>query len=222
MSRRQLLWTGLGVVLGWNALGVTLASSQPAEEAQPAPARSPLLASATAFVLAQPSEHPYSAVLDFSVPSRLPRFHVIERSTRTIVHSFLVAHGIGSEPEDNDGIPEVFLDVVDSFASSLGLYRTDEVYMSPTEGNGLSMRLRGLSATNSNAYKRLIVIHAQWYVEAEFVALYGKAGRSDGCMVFSSADRDTVVELLRGGALIYAVSSTASMKDALGNRIPLA
>lgn len=204
MIRRRLLRTGLGVILGWNGLGVTLALAPPTDEAPPA--RSALLSSAIAYVLAQPSEHPYAAVLDFSVQSRLPRFHVIERSTGTIVHSFLVAHGIGSEPEDNDGVPEVFLDVVDSFASSLGLYRTDEVYMSPTEGNGLSMRLRGLSPTNSNAYKRLIVIHAQWYVEPEFVALYGKAGRSDGCMVFSSADRDTVIDLLRGGALIYAVA----------------
>ncbi|MDM0000532.1 murein L,D-transpeptidase catalytic domain family protein [Variovorax sp. J22P240] len=204
MTRRWWLRTALGVILARGYLAASPASAQ-----QGMPARSPLLGPAIAYVLEQPSEHPYSAVLDYSVHSSQPRFHVIDRSTRTIAHSFVVAHGIGSEPEDNDGIPQVFLDVPDSFASSIGLFRTDEIYMSPTEGNGLSMRLRGLSPTNSNAYKRLIVIHAQWYVEPEFVALYGKAGRSDGCLVFSSADRDTVIDLLRGGALIFAVAGVA-------------
>ena len=201
MKRRWLLRSGLGAMLGWGPFALTLASAQAA--------RSPLVESAISYVLEQPSEHPYAAVLDYSVHPSLPRFHVIDRSARTIVYSFLVAHGIGSEPEDNDGIPHVFLDVVDSFASSTGLFRTDEIYMSPTEVNGLSMRLRGLSPTNSNAFKRVIVIHAKWYVEPDFVALYGQAGRSDGCMVFSSADRDTVIELLRGGALIYAVAGAA-------------
>src|SRR5207245_2761077 len=84
---------------------------------------------------------------------------------------------------------------------SLGLFKTGEVYMSPTDGNGLSMRLHGLSPTNRNAYKRMIVIHAQSYMEPEMIEALGVAGRSDGCMVFSSADRDTVVELLRGGAV---------------------
>lgn len=186
----------LGVILGLGSRAVTLAIAQPAQ-----------LGAAIDHVLEQPSEHPYAGVLDYSTHSRLPRFHVIERSTRSIVHSFVVAHGIGSEPDDNDGIPDVFLDVVDSNASSLGLFKTDEVYMSPTEGNGLSMRLHGLSSTNRNAYKRSIVIHAQSYVEPELVEALGRAGRSDGCMVFSAADRDTVIDLLRGGALIYAVAA---------------
>jgi hypothetical protein len=186
--------------LGLGAGGVRLALAQTG--------RSPLVESAIAYVLAQDSEHSYAAVLDYSTRSNLPRFHVIERSTGAVVHSFVVAHGIGSEPDGFDGIPSVFLDEVDSNASSVGLFKTDEVYMSPTEGNGLSMRLRGLSPTNRNAYKRLIVIHAQSYVEPEMIAALGVAGRSDGCMVFSSADRDTVIELLRGAALIYAVAAS--------------
>lgn len=169
--------------------------------------RSPLVESAIAYVLAQDSEHPYAAVLDYSTRSNQPRFHVIDRTTGDIIHSFVVAHGTGSEPDGFDGIPSVFLDEVDSNASSLGLFKTGEVYMSPTDGNGLSMRLHGLSPTNRNAYKRMIVIHAQSYMEPEMIEALGVAGRSDGCMVFSSADRDTVVELLRGGALIYAVAA---------------
>ena len=169
--------------------------------------RSPLVESAIAYVLAQSSDHPYAAVLDYSTRSNEPRFHVIDRTTGDIIHSFIVAHGTGSEPDGMDGIPNVFLDEIDSNASSLGLFKTGDVYMSPTDGNGLSMRLHGLSPTNRNAYKRMIVVHAQSYVEPEMIAALGVAGRSDGCMVFSSADRDTVIELLRGGALIYAVAA---------------
>jgi hypothetical protein len=33
----------------------------------------------------------------------------------------------------------------------------------------------------------------------------GRPGRSDGCFVFSKADRDAVISQLEGGALIYAV-----------------
>ena len=200
MKRRWLLRMMIGIQLGLGAAAAPrLAYAQTG--------RSALVESAIGYVLAQSSEHPYAAVLDYSTRSNQPRFHVIDRASGTVIHSFIVAHGIGSEPDDMDGVPNIFLDEVDSNASSLGLFKTDEVYMSPTEGNGLSMRLRGLSPTNRNAYKRLIVIHAQSYVEPEMIAALGVAGRSDGCMVFSSADRDTVIQLLRGGALIYAVAA---------------
>jgi hypothetical protein len=33
----------------------------------------------------------------------------------------------------------------------------------------------------------------------------GRPGLSDGCFVFSKADRDAVVSSLHGGALIYAI-----------------
>ena len=178
--------------------------------AQPVPAPSQeVLDSAITRVLAQPSDHAWSAVLDYSTHSSLPRFHIVARQTGAVAHSFRVAHGTGSEPDSNDGIPTVFVDEIDSNSSSLGLFKTDEVYMSPTEGNGMSMRLQGLSPTNKNVYKRAVVIHAQWYVEPDFVALYGRAGRSDGCMVFSSADRDVVIGLLQGGALILSVAADA-------------
>jgi len=64
----------------------------------------------------------------------------------------------------------------------------------------------GLSPTNSNARSRFIVIHAARYMEPESWEgkKPGRPGLSDGCFVFSRADRDTVVSNLQGGALIYA------------------
>jgi len=69
------------------------------------------------------------------------------------------------------------------------------------------MRMDGLSATNSNARSRFIVIHAARYMEpasSEWKRT-GRPGLSDGCFAFSDADRDAVLSNLQGSALIYAI-----------------
>ena len=170
------------------------------------PQMSPAVARAIEHVLRQPSDHPRAAVLDFTAHSSTPRFHRIDRSSGRVLQSFRVAHGQGSEGSRNDGRAELFSNVPDSNASSLGLYRTAETYVSEAYG-GLAMRMDGLSPTNSNARARFIVIHAAKYMEPESWEgkKAGRPGLSDGCFVFSRADRDTVVSNLQGGALIYAI-----------------
>jgi hypothetical protein len=167
---------------------------------------SPAVARAIEHVLRQPSDHPRAAVLDFSAHSSAPRFHLVDRATRRVLQSFRVSHGHGSEGKRDDGYAEVFSNVPNSNASSLGLYRTGETYISEVYP-GLAMRLDGLSPTNSNARSRFIVVHAAKYMEPESWSgkKTGRPGRSDGCFVFSKADRDVVVSSLQGGALIYAI-----------------
>jgi L,D-transpeptidase catalytic domain len=170
------------------------------------PQISPAVARAIAHVLRQPSDHPRAAVLDFSAPSGMPRFHLVERASGRVFQTFRVAHGQGSEGSRRDGRAEVFSNVPDTNASSLGLYRTAETYMSEVYP-GLAMRMDGLSPTNSNARSRFIVIHAARYMEPESWKgkKGGRPGLSDGCFVFSKADRDVVISSLHGGALIYAI-----------------
>jgi len=158
------------------------------------------------YVLSQPSDHPRAAVLDFSVHSSTPRFHVINRASGQVLQSFRVAHGHGSEGRRHDGYAEVFSNVPNSNASSLGLYRTAETYLSDVYP-GLAMRLDGLSPTNSNARSRFIVVHAAKYMEPESWKgkKAGRPGLSDGCFVFSQADRDAIISSLQGGALLYAI-----------------
>ncbi|MCY1438751.1 L,D-transpeptidase catalytic domain [compost metagenome] len=67
------------------------------------------------------------------------------------------------------------------------------------------MRLAGLSESNSNAEERAIVIHANTYMEDDFIRRHGVPGRSYGCLVLAGADRDLVIEQLAGGALILAI-----------------
>lgn len=157
-------------------------------------------------VLRYPSDHPRAAVLDFSAHSAAPRFHLVERASGRVLQTFRVAHGQGSEGPRRDGHAEVFSNVPDTNASSLGLYRTAEIYVSEAYA-GLAMRMDGLSPTNSNARTRFIVIHAARYMEPESWEgkRAGRPGLSDGCFAFSNADRDAVLSSLQGGALIYAI-----------------
>jgi hypothetical protein len=170
------------------------------------PQISPAVARAIEHVIRQRSDHRRAAVLDFSAHSSTPRFHLIDRASGRVLQSFRVAHGDGSEGSRKDGYAEVFSNVPNSNASSLGLYRTAETYVSGTYP-GLAMRLDGLSSSNSNARSRFIVIHAAKYMDPQSWQgkKAGRPGFSDGCFAFSEADRDAVVSNLQGGALIYAI-----------------
>ena len=88
-----------------------------------------------------------------------------------------------------------------SEASSNGAYLTAQTY----EGHhGLSRRVIGLDATNSNAEPRAIVIHAAPYVSLAILAATGKLGRSEGCFAVAPDKRDEVLARLGEGRLIYA------------------
>jgi hypothetical protein len=137
----------------------------------------------------------YVGIVDFSKHSSLPRFYIADltRGTVRIIH---VAHGSGSDP-DGDGYPTRFSNVHDTHASSLGFYMTGARM---SANNGRAMRLHGLSSTNSNVYSRGIIIHPADYVSDRPNA---KAGRSWGCLAVSNASILTVLDSLKGGALIY-------------------
>lgn len=137
------------------------------------------------------------AVIDFSKKSTLKRFFLIDMKTGK-VWSIRVAHGKGTDPEhDGYANPSLFSNVSGSHASSLGFYRAAETY---TGSNGLSLRLDGLSSTNSRARSRAIVIHGASYVQESNVI----QGRSWGCPAVAHENRDEVIRRLKGGALIYA------------------
>lgn len=138
-------------------------------------------------------------IVDFSVGSRDPRFHLVDLMNGT-AESFRVAHGRGSDP-DHSGFVERFSNTPGSEATSNGTYVTGDYYHGKY---GLSMKVRGLDWTNSNAESRAIVIHNAWYAEPDMIPLHGKLGRSEGCFAFSRADQYKVMSRLAGGRMIYA------------------
>ncbi len=141
----------------------------------------------------------YIGIADFSVPSRAPRFHLLDMTSGKF-KSLLVAHGRGSDP-DHSGWVERFSNLPGSAASSQGAYLTRDIYQGK---HGRSRRLVGLDPDNSNAESRAIVIHAAWYVSPDMVRQHGKLGRSEGCFAFSESDLAAVLDRLGPGRMIYA------------------
>ena len=141
----------------------------------------------------------YVTIINFSTHSRRPRMFIVEIETGD-VEAIHVAHGSGSDP-DWTGYASQFSNRSGSNMSSLGYYLTAETYSGK---HGYSLRLDGLSKTNSRARERAIVIHGAKYVRDQNV----KQGRSWGCPAVSMAYRTKVVDMLKGGSLIYAGQST--------------
>lgn len=138
-------------------------------------------------------------VVDFSVASAEPRFHLVDLISGQ-VESHRVAHGRGSDP-DHSGYLERFSNRFGSEASSSGAYVTADTY----DGKyGTSMKVQGLDWSNNNAEGRAIVIHNAWYAEDNVARDFGKLGRSEGCFAFSRASQWRVMSRLANGRLIYA------------------
>ena len=108
------------------------------------------------------------------------------------VERFLVAHGQGSDPS-RTGYATRFSNENETHATSLGFFRTAETYDGK---HGYSLRLDGLSATNSNARERAIVIHGADYVAS--------LGRSWGCPAVEMSVRTRLIDMLKGGSVILA------------------
>jgi len=138
-------------------------------------------------------------VADFGIHSSQPRFHFANLEAGT-VQSYLVAHGAGSDPEQ-DGWLHWFSNEHGSNATSRGAYISYEWYKGKY---GTSVRLGGLEAENSNVLDRAIVLHSAPYATQAFVAAHGMLGRSNGCFAMDAKDFPYALTQLSGGRLIYA------------------
>jgi hypothetical protein len=140
-----------------------------------------------------------AGIADFSARSSEPRFHFANLEAGT-VQSYLVTHGLGSDPE-HDGWLHWFSNEPGSFATSRGAYVTYEWYQGKY---GTSIRLGGLDPDNSNALDRAIVMHSAPYASPAFLAEHGVLGRSNGCFAMAPADFMFALTQLSGGRLLYA------------------
>jgi hypothetical protein len=141
----------------------------------------------------------FIGVVDFSRPSREPRFHLVNLAEGS-VRSHLVAHGRGSDPA-RTGWLQRFSNEPRSNATSAGAYLTGSLYVG---AHGNSLRLEGLDATNSNALTRAIVVHAAWYVNSAVAGYSGILGRSEGCLAVADSSLPEILAHLGPGHLIFA------------------
>jgi len=222
-SRRQFAGAALAAAVGVSTASCVtaprkLAQPQPVPlpradappvqaEAAPEPAARADLPPLVAEALAALDTHSWRVpnrdrigVVDFTLPSCEPRFHIVEVATGRIERSWLVAHGSGSDPAAT-GTLHRFSNEPGSNASSRGAYLTANTYVGK---HGHSRRLIGLDPTNDQALDRAIVIHGAAYVDPALITLRGRIGRSQGCFAFEPGEVSTVMEWLGEGRMIYA------------------
>ncbi len=138
------------------------------------------------------------AVIDYSLPSTQPRLWIFDVASARLLFQELVAHGRNSGAAE----AEHFSNRDGSKMSSLGLYQTTETYYG---SNGYSLRLRGLDkGFNDNALSRAIVMHGAAYVSEAIAGRLGRLGRSWGCPAVRQEVARTVIDTLKGGALLFA------------------
>ena len=134
-------------------------------------------------------------VVDFALSSK-DRLFVVNMASGA-VKSYKVAHGSGSDP-NHDGMATSFGNVTDSKKSSLGFVLKGETYSGV---HGRSLRLDGLSSTDSNMRARAIVMHGASYVSE---GRNSPQGRSSGCLAMDMSVKDGVITSIKDGALLYA------------------
>ncbi len=151
-------------------------------------------------------------IVDYAKHSGQPRLYRVNLSNGEGLDApMLVAHGVGSDPDD-DGFATRFSNTPDSLASSLGAARGAEIYSGQ---NGRSLRLDGLDPSNNMMRYRDIVVHSyaanrRRYFNASHIAnRAGRPGISEGCLVVEPDKRDLVLETLADGGFLYAGYSGA-------------
>ncbi len=138
------------------------------------------------------------AVIDYSLPSTQPRLWVFDLMRHRLLFQELVAHGRNTGEQR----AERFSNVEGSRMSSIGLYQAAETYYG---SNGYSLRLRGLDpGFNDKALARAIVMHGAPYVSQAIADRLGRLGRSWGCPAVREEVARTVIDTLKGGALLFA------------------
>ena len=137
-------------------------------------------------------------IVDLSRPSQLKRLWVVDVVQQKTLFNTLVAHGKGT----GEVVATAFSNTNGSEQSSLGFYRTGRsTYVGK---HGLSLKLQGLDpGFNTNAEKRSVVVHGAEYVCDDFVRKHGHLGRSQGCPALPVAETAAIVQVIKGGSLLY-------------------
>ena len=147
----------------------------------------------------------YLTIIDFSKLSTEKRMFILNLKDGS-VQKLLVTHGKKSESESitEIGKAKYFSNEIGSEMSSVGFFLTDSEPYVGKHGN--SLRLNGLSVTNSNARVRNIVLHAADYATQWFADEKGRLGLSQGCPAISPDKIIEVIEKLEGESLMYIYS----------------
>ena len=142
-------------------------------------------------------------LVDFSKHSGKNRFYVYSFKEKRILYSGLVCHGIGKNSTPQKPI---YSNEIGSNCSSLGKYKIGKRAYS-NWGINIHYKMHGLEKTNSNAFKRNVVLHSYDYVsKTEIYPSHLTMGWSLGCPVVSNnlmKNIDTLLKKTKKPTLIW-------------------
>lgn len=136
----------------------------------------------------------FCLLTDMSVHSGKRRFFVWDFKGDSIMTSALCAHGYG---KGGTQTKPVFSNVEGSYCTSLGKYKTGARSYSKW-GINVHYKLHGLESTNSNAFKRIVVLHSYEYVPShEVYPFHLPLGYSQGCPVIDNVIMERLDKLFK-------------------------
>lgn len=126
----------------------------------------------------------YALIIDYNLHSSLNRGVLLNLKTQRKVFTFKVAHGRGKNKYLS--FKKEFSNKVGSNKSSLGFAVIDSRGNS-SWGEKFNYRIKGLSKTNSNIFKRNIVLHS-WGGIPKYYIFPLPLPQSQGCPTVSNSD----------------------------------
>lgn len=137
-------------------------------------------------------------IIDFSLPSSIDRFFVINLLNNRVIFKSLVSHGRNS----GDLYANRFSNNMQSHESALGFFITGKSYQG---GQGYSLQLQGVdTGYNDRTQVRGIVIHAASYATRNYVTRYGRLGRSFGCPALPPELSRPIINLIKDGSVLFS------------------
>ncbi len=138
---------------------------------------------ALAFCKSENFNTDYAILIGMSIHSGKHRLFVYDFNSQKVERSALCAHGIGKGEHRSTTTEPRFSNVEGSLLTSLGKYRVG-IRAYSQWGINVHYKLHGLEPTNSNAFRRIIVLHSYTPVSRdEIYPAHLPLGWSQGCPV---------------------------------------
>ena len=137
----------------------------------------------------------YCILVDMSIHSGKNRLFVYDFKKKEIMIKGLCAHGNGG---GSTAFKPVFSNKVNSNCTSLGKYKLG-IRSYSRWGINVHYKMHGLDSTNSNAYKRIVVLHSYSPVPEYEIYPYGLHGVSLGCPVIADLTMIEIDNLIKSG-----------------------
>lgn len=132
-------------------------------------------------------------MVDISIHSGKNRIFVYDFNDEKIVIEGLCAHGVGN---GSTATKAVFSNKVGSNCTSLGKYKVKGRSYS-NWGINIHYKMYGLEETNSNAFKRIVVLHSYTPIPNKEIYPQTLFGQSAGCPVLADESMRKIDVLLK-------------------------